>query len=555
MRACAVITAACLSLGAQVPQPPTRPEDLCSVEGTVTNAATGAPVRKATILVGRTDVTPGPNALPRNYTTATDASGTFAMKDLEPGKYRITVSRTGFVSMAYGARGANRSGTTLSLERGQKITGVNVRLTPHGVVTGRIVDEDGEAASGLSVQLVSLQNRQGRQQGNAVAGVGNTNDLGEYRIFGVAPGKYYLRATPRNNFEVAPFGQDRSNSQPEEDYVSTYFPGTSNPAAATPIEVTSGGVTSGINLSLSKVPTVHVKGSISGGLPTGRRQIQIVLQPRNVNFSGGFRPNFVDASGKFDIRGVSPGQYLLSAMWNDGTRSLSASMPIDVGVSNVENIAMELRPGMDISGRIRIEGDAKTDLSSVNVNLRPRDNNGRFFGGTAGARVKDDNSFQLRNAGASIYELSVFGLPEGYYVKSVRAGQIDVLVNGVDLTRGAVEPLDVLLSPNAATVSGAVQNAKTGQPAPGATVVLVPREKERREQQQYFRTVTTDQNGAYTFRSVVPGEYQAFAWEDIEPGAYTDAEFLKPFETKAEALTLRESDRKAVSLTMIPAEQ
>ena len=191
-----------------------------------------APLKKAAVVVNRTDVQPNLNTPPPSYSTTTDATGKFAMKDIEPGKYRMMVTRNGFVSMTYGARGPNRPGTTLTLERAQKMKDVNFRLTPHAVVAGRIVDEDGEPIPFVSVQLVRFQVRQGRQQLNMAGGSGTTNDLGEYRVFGVAPGKYYLRATGQRS--GSPFGVlDRTaNSQPEEDYVPTYYPGTIDTANA-----------------------------------------------------------------------------------------------------------------------------------------------------------------------------------------------------------------------------------------------------------------------------------------------------------------------------------
>jgi hypothetical protein len=192
-------------------------------------------------------------------------------------------------------------------------------------------------------------------------------------------------------------------------------------------------------------------------------------------------------------------------------------------------------------------------LTTVNVNLRPRDTSGIMFGG-AGARVKDDNTFQLQNAGANIFEVTLFGLPDGFYVKSIKSGETDVLAAGLDVAKGASQPLEVVLSPNAGSVSGAVQNTNTRQPAPGATVVLVPQEKERRDRTEYYKTTTTDQNGNYTLKGLVPGEYKAYAWEDVEPGAYMDSEFLKSVDSKAESVTVRESDRKTVALTMIPAD-
>lgn len=64
-------------------------------------------------------------------------------------------------------------------------------------------------------------------------------------------------------------------------------------------------------------------------------------------------------------------------------------------------------------------------------------------------------------------------------------------------------------------------------------MVLVPQEKERRDRAEYYKTTTTDQNGNYTLKGLVPGEYKAYAWEDVEPGAYLDSDFLKPIEEQS----------------------
>jgi hypothetical protein len=94
------------------------------------------------------------------YSTSSDASGKFAMKDIDPGKYRLTVMRTGFVTAEFGARGAMRSGTTLSLEPGKQMAEVNFRLTPHGVITGRVLDDDGEPVSMVQVEVTSYRYNQ-----------------------------------------------------------------------------------------------------------------------------------------------------------------------------------------------------------------------------------------------------------------------------------------------------------------------------------------------------------------------------------------------------------
>jgi hypothetical protein len=187
------------------------------------------------------------------------------------------------------------------------------------------------------------------------------------------------------------------------------------------------------------------------------------------------------------------------------------------------------------------------------LNLRTRDPNGMMLGPTPNGRVKEDGSFTLSNVSADHFNVSIYGIPDGFYVKSIRAGDDDVLANGLDLNRGAAGRIDIVLSPNAGVVEGAVQNEKQ-QPAAGATVVMIPQGKERLDQMSYYKTVTTDQYGRFTLKSIDPGEYKVFAWEDVESGAYMDPDFVKPVENQGSSVTIRESSRESLQLKLIPAE-
>ena len=115
---------------------PTKPEDLCSVEGQVVNAVTGEPIRRASVLMMRSDPVPGETGPPTSYSTQSNATGQFAIKDIEPGKYRLAVNRNGYVPFAYGARAPMQPGTTLSLIRQQHMTDLALKLTPQAVITG-----------------------------------------------------------------------------------------------------------------------------------------------------------------------------------------------------------------------------------------------------------------------------------------------------------------------------------------------------------------------------------------------------------------------------------
>ena len=529
--------------------PESAPEDLASIDGQVLNSQTGEPVKKALVVLRRANPTPNQGFQP-GYSTTSDASGNFSMKNIEPGQYRLAVNRTGYVNAEYNASAPGRPGSTLSVGRAQKLKDLVLRLTPHGVITGRILDQDGDPAVGLQVQLLRFRYQGGRKQ-LAPSGGGGTNDLGEYRIYGVAPGKYYLSAVSRIGTGDT---VDRSVTPPqaEEDYVTTYFPGTIDAASAAQIEVTPGSQLANVNFTLSKTHTVRVGGRIISNV-TGPSPIMLSIVPRvGFPFTQFARPTLVDgATGKFEIRGVVPGSYTLSARTNKGGRSYSAAIPVDVGSGDLDNLTLTLGSGVPVTGNIRVEGDSGASLNNLQVTVQPRDNSGT---GTRPGPLQDDRSFKLEDVTPGQYRVNVFPLPDGFYVKAIRSGNTDVLAAGLDVSTGSPEPLQVVLNPNAGQLAAVVQNSKTQQPAPGATVVLIPQEKDRIDQQSFYRIGTTDQLGSLTLRSLVPGEYKAYAWEDVEPGAYQDPDFMKPFESKGESVSVKEGDRLNVQLTLIPAD-
>jgi hypothetical protein len=185
-------------------------------------------------------------------------------------------------------------------------------------------------------------------------------------------------------------------------------------------------------------------------------------------------------------------------------------------------------------------------MNSLRLYLSPRETGG--FTGGGQARVKPDGTFLFENAGRDHFNLNVSGLPEGYYLKSARLGDIDIIAHGLDLSKGFAGALDVIVSPGAGVLEGAV--TKEGQAAGGVTVALVP-EGSGRTQPRLYSVATTDQNGRYMLKGLTPGDYKMFAWEDIEPGAYQDPDFLKPYESSGKSITIRENSREVIDLTVL----
>lgn len=550
--------------GAQAP----AAEERCSVEGRVVNAANGEPLNKSSVLLQRTDGARSEigkatgSALPQLFSTTTDATGRFAMKNIDPGGYRLQASRAGFVTAEYGAKKLTGSGTLLTLVAGRAVKDITVRLTPHGVVAGRIQEEDGEPVTSASVQLLRLRYQNGKKQLQATA-TATTNDLGEYRAFGIPPGKYYVFAIVQGtdaNSVLAGLAVDRSATpRPEENYVATYYPGTPDPAAAVPLEVAAASQIRGIDMTLAKRRTFSIRGRVS---PAGT---MMILAPRSLAGALSLKVVRLDPKGEFEIHGVAPGSYALTTSARIGNKAYSASMPLEVGSTNIEGINFVVGTGVPVTGRLRVDGETTEDLSRVQVRTQPRQMGigavlgamgSMMAGGAPGenlGKLDKDLAFRLEEVSADLYDVQVSGLPDGFYVKSIRSGETNIQLAGLEVTGSSPEPVEIVVSPRAGQIGGAVQNP-AGQPAPEAVVALVPQEKERRDSAAYYRQATTDAGGRFTFKDLPPGSYKVFAWDDVESGAWMDPDFLKPLEAKGEAVTVKEGGQETVQVKVIAAD-
>ena len=536
-----------LALAAQ-----TKPGDSCSVSGQVSNAATGEPVRRALVSLRRIDMSPGVTNIQVSNTASTDATGQFVINGIAPGRYRLSAERSGFINTQYGARGPNKPGTLLTLEPGQKSSDLAMRLTPQGVIAGRVLDEEGEPVANVDVQVLRQQYMQGRKQ-MARTGGATTNDLGEYRVFGLPPGRYYVSANSRQN-PMLPQGED--------EYVATYFPRTTDPAAAAPMDVAPGAQLRNIDIPLAKMRTVTVRGRVGtevrspGGDGRQRPNFNVMLSARSaLVVGGGFtRGAAVAPDGAFEFRSVTAGSYFLIAVMNTVGKTFSARVPVDVGASNLEGLSLTIRGGVPVTGRVRVEGETAVSFAQVHLNLVPAETGAIQFGPLPAQQLKEDGTFQMDDVVADRYTVLVNGLPEGFYVKSVRSANVDVTAQGLDVSSGSPAPLDVVLSPNAAQVTGTVLDPKTQKGAPMMIVVMVPQEKERHDRESFYRTATTDLSGQFTFKSVPPGEYRVYSWEEADYGAWMDPDFLKPLESRGEPVTLQEGARPAIQVNLIPAD-
>lgn len=517
------------------PAPKLNPKT-AEISGRVTDARTGQAVRDARIILRDLENHEAPG-------TVTGPDGQFLLKDVQPGRYRLWADRSGFVRGEYGARAANRPGTILSVAAGGSLPDINIRLTPVGAIGGRVVSEHGEPLQGVEIYCLQRGHSGARPQLTVMAGE-STDDLGEFRVHGLAPGRYLLAALYRPERRRVP----ERDSSAGETYVTTYYPGTSEPGEAQPVEVGPGAEVRGVEFSPVRRPAVLVSGRARALSNYRCTKPNVMLAPAD---SAGLLSTTAvavnDAEGNFEISGVAMGPYTVFAQCNDGTRRYSAMARVDVGPGGMRDVDLLLGPGVDIAGRVRFDGRRAADLARVRIHLDPRESPLNV----ADARVNADGAFTVRGVGSDVYTVLVTGLPDEFYIKAITSDGSDVMKGGLSVSQtAAAQQLEVVLGQGSA-VEGSVLDDQ--QNLCWGAVVLIPA-PERRGEPYGYRSTTTDNFGRFALRGIGPGQYTLLAWEDIEGVAYRDPAFLARFEQSGERVQLGENDKKMVQVRVIPAE-
>jgi protocatechuate 3,4-dioxygenase beta subunit len=533
---------------AQSPKPPEpRKEDLCKISGSAVKLAGGEPLRKARVgLQSEEDPT-------RSISTVTDAGGLFTLKGIEPGRYRLSVSRNGFVVQEYGQRKPHEPGAILTLRSGQEMKDLIFRLIPSGVIAGRILDEDGEPLPYVQVMAVRQTYSEGKRILAPVQGA-STNDLGEYRLFGLSPGRYLISAVYPQWGRFGWGGGDDAggDASGEQGYAKMYYPGTADAPKASTITINAGEEINSIDILMRQVRVYHIRGHLYNQITrkSGREAI-VFLRPRNSgqDWDFGQQQTWVEKKdGSFNIAEVLPGSYVLMAFWSDEGKQVTARTVVDVGNADVDGVALTLGAGVNIAGHVSWDGQSSLESNELSVALRPTDT-GRHYWGGEGARVDTNNSFTLKDVSEAAYNVEVSGESRDCYIKEVRYGSSTALDEGFTVTRSNPASLEITISSRGARLQGTVSD-EDGLPAAGVQVVLVP-EAARRNLHRLYKSATTDQYGRFDIRGVAPGDYSLFSWEEVESGAWEDSEFLKPFEKKSQSVSVQDGDKKTVNLTAI----
>jgi protocatechuate 3,4-dioxygenase beta subunit len=539
------ILSAVLLASAQESAPPKA----SSIAGTVVQEPGSQSLKKVLVQVIAEDQKQG-----GNYTANTDAEGHFHIENVVPGRYRLFLEKTGFVGV--NAHGLQSEINVVSVQPGQSLDDLLLRLLPTAIIAGRVTDEDGDPMSG--VRVIAQKKKPGKAAREGAA-AGATNDLGEYRLTGLFPGQYWIAAMPPPDFrdyerqQKPPKGDSPSDVQPDSRYLTTYYSGTYDALQASAVMLKAGDEMP-VNFTLVPARTYRVRGIVTG-IASGQKPVVELVAKAGDSIHA---DNDVGTDGQFALRGIGPGSYVLRASAGPDSQLLTARQDISVVAADVDAVKLVVQPSFTINGHLRIENGGG-DLTQYAANLRqtelPEDPgffmSPEFFGTNAPA--DRSGNFVWKNVNPGNYIVQVYGGDgQGFFLKSVTLGGRDIATG---FTASGPATLELLVSTKGGTIEGVVvekeKDVDNEHPVANATVVAVPEEKFRKLLDR-FGNGSTDQHGRFIIRGVAPGSYTLYAWQDLEDGVWRDPEFLKSQEANGTAVKVEEDSRRQVELKVSP---
>jgi hypothetical protein len=543
---------------AQTPPPAaTSQEDAKGqIAGTVVSAKTGEILKGVSVTVRGTRPRgqgPGP---PMTRDMITGMDGRFAFTELPAGNYDLVANKAG-----YGGQFSFRRQVSIRLGADEARNDVVIRLQPSAVVTGRVIDAYGEPLPEAQVFALIRRALPDREPRWMTVQRAQTNDLGEYRLHSLEPGRYVLAAqAPR---ATNPHGIGYAEFTP------SYYPGAASLDQATPLKLANGAEVSGVDFRLELSPATEVRGIVidgSTGEPCGDCGLQI-SRDGVMGFDFGARPT---KDGLFVIHGLQAGEHSIIVHASGRGRPRIFSEQVHVPQAGEVELKLLIGGLQTVSGEYILEGGPEPKQEQAAAAQQPGTQGQNAepqrpmmlslislgpmpFPGSQGPVPPEGGPFELTDVPSGDYTIRIFGPPGGGYLRAVTLGGSELDRPRITVPRdGPVSGLKLHIAFDGAAISGIVQpasNTETLETHGEQLVIAVPDAGSNLYATQAMARV--EPGGAFTFRSLPPGGYTLFA----VPNPMVDFEdpevrrVLKPY---SKQVSLDKKEEIRVELTAVP---
>jgi hypothetical protein len=546
---CVILVVTATSLEAQ--QPTAAATGSATIRGRVVAAPTGAPIRGADVRLSGAGF--------RNVETGED--GRFEITGLPAGRYTLQAIKVGF-AIANSSPINIDPGRSFTVTDGQTVTR-DITLQRGGVITGRIVDEAGDPVTGLEIRVERyVYGPAGRQLASGSSGLTTpfnlrTNDLGEFRVFGLAAGEYIVSVRTQQ-FGAALTRATAGSRDRTEGFPPTFFPGTTRQAEAQAVRVRAGEEVA-TNFAVAAGRMLRVSGramNSRGGPAVG---LNVYLGVETSNTGGQIDGGPVGPDGSFSMGNVPAGAYTLRIRQAGltGPGSEVASMPIALSTEDLSGIEVMTRPGANIAGRVEWDGTSLRPTGSLRVNTRSAVPTSGLLGAEStityvdqqNGSVREDDTWEL----GGIVGTVLFNLGSApWTMKAVMLNGKEITDIGIDAwSLGGEARVVIVMTDKTTDVSGTARAADS-RPLSSYSVVVLPQQPVAGvSASRYTRFLRSDDAGAFTVRGLPPGDYVASAGETFEPGSEWDPAVQKRVRAAGHRFTLTEGQTTTLTLDVL----
>jgi protocatechuate 3,4-dioxygenase beta subunit len=381
------------------------------------------------------------------------------------------------------------------------------------------------------------------------AAAGTTNDLGQYRIAGLTPGVYMLRASATDTWQD---DEGRTTFV----YAHTYFPGVTGSEQAHQLTLVAGQEIGNLNFSMRPGRPAIVKGVVrnASGDPMASQSVTLERATRGaggvlVSTGGpGGATTRTGSDGAFEFTSVPPGEFVVGS--GGSTDRIAENIVVSDG--EIKSVDLAARRPNPVTGSIVTHDGSPLPFPATQLRVVPvpADPESLFvsFVGPRETTVTREATFRFNDVRGQ-YLFRMTGLPDEWALTGVFASD----VNQVDApTEFAAEarPLRLVVSKTAARVEGQTVT-RDGKPTADCTVVVFAEEPGRwTPASRFIRAARPDDAGRFTVAGLPAGRYRAAAREFVAEGQWEDPEFLTGLVATATRFELAEGGSQSVRLTV-----
>ena len=480
--------------------------------------------------------------------TTTDLDGRYEFTELSAGQYRVSASKGIYVTFDYGQRKPFERGKPIDLAEGQVAEKIDIALPRGGVISGVLLDDVGDPAVGVRVTAMRPQYRDGKRGLVSIGRSVETNDIGQYRLYGLPSGGYFVSAVPSTASAAIPLLNAPSGAP-------TYYPGTVSEIEAQRVMVQppQERILSDFTLVPSRVVKVSGTATNATGGPVQMVMIMSMSQMSTGNAMPGMGMGTVKPDGSFQLTNVPPGEYTLMAISNAGSGDQEiTAMPLTVAGEDITGVTLHTTTGFRAAGQIVFDqGIPPAGLAPSGLTLMATPVSSLAMTGMmARATIRDDWTFEIKGlAGLRLFRFSQ-GLPPGWMIQSVFHGQTDITDKPLEVTED-LERVLIILTNRPARISGSVMDDR-GRPATGCAVVIFPDDAALGPpaSTRYLRSLRPADDGKFKTENLPAATYLVVAIESLEPGDENDPELLEQLRAVATRITLGWGDAKDLPLKL-----